>query len=100
MLNERNGNVRGSMASMPRLKPVASREVSRLLKENTAPQKEKGEEEVKKPLALIPAETKKIRKYFLDEIIRHELGKTPQAFRQEFLKPHKISSEIRARMVS
>lgn len=100
MLNERNGNVRGSIASMPRLKPVAGREVSRVQKENTAAPREKAEEEVKRPLGLIPAETKKIRKFFLDEIIRHELGKTPQALRQEFLKPHKISSEIRARMVS
>ena len=44
-------------------------------------------------------ETNKIRSDFLKKIMAHELGKTPESFRSDFLKSHMLSPEIRARMV-
>lgn len=48
----------------------------------------------------MPLETKKIRKFYVDSILDYEIKKTSTSYRKEFLKLHKISSEIRARMVA
>ena len=99
MINERNGNVRGSLANLPRLKPIRAREQATTHKENLESGRAVTEEESKANLSLIPAETRKIRKHYLDEILRNELAKVTQSYRPEFLKSHRVSCEIRARMV-
>lgn len=45
-------------------------------------------------------ETQKIRRDYLRELMRNEVGKNGQRFRERFLGRHKVSSEVRVRMVS
>lgn len=99
MMNERNGNVRGSLANLPRLKPIRAREQPSTLKENLESGRAAAEEESRSLMSLIPAETRKIRRFYLDEILRNELAKAAQNYRPEFLKSHRVNFEIRARMV-
>ena len=44
-------------------------------------------------------ETNKIKADFLKKIMSNELSKCPEALRADFLKPHLLTPEIRARMV-
>ena len=44
-------------------------------------------------------ETNKIRSDFLKRIMSNELSKCPDMFRCDFLRAHRLSPEIRARMV-
>lgn len=44
-------------------------------------------------------ETNKIQKHYMSEMLRYELDKSQENFRDDFLKRHKITPEIRARMV-
>ena len=45
-------------------------------------------------------ETQKIRRDYLKELMLNEVGKNNLKFRTKFLKKHKVSSEVRVRMVS
>ena len=44
-------------------------------------------------------DTNSIRSNFLNEMLSYELSKSPENLRTDFLKRHKITPEIRARMV-
>lgn len=44
-------------------------------------------------------ETNKIKTDFLKRIMSNELAKSPEALRTDFLRGHRLSPEIRARMV-
>ena len=45
-------------------------------------------------------ETQKIRKHYLDELMRNEVSKNGEVFRTDFLGRHRVSSEVRVRMVT
>lgn len=45
-------------------------------------------------------ETQKIRRDYLRELMHNEVGKNGQRFRGRFLSRHKVSSEVRVRMVN
>lgn len=45
-------------------------------------------------------ETQKIRRDYLKELMQNEVGKNSLKFRSKFLGRHKVSSEVRVRMVS
>lgn len=44
-------------------------------------------------------ETQKIRRDYLKELMHNEVGKNGLRFRSKFLSRHKVSSEVRVRMV-
>lgn len=100
MLIDLNGNIRASQICPKRGKPLAGKEPLNAQKENLhpLPHTELGEE---RPAAgLIAAETRKIKKNYLDHILSYELLKSTTTYRSEFLKRHNISPDIRARMVN
>ena len=49
---------------------------------------------------LVAVETNKIKEKNLKKILAHELSKSTGVFRPEFLKQHKLSADVRTRMVS
>ena len=44
-------------------------------------------------------ETHKIQNIYLDELMTHEINKNSKKFRHKFLNSHRISAEVRVRMV-
>lgn len=85
--------------------------VGKYTKENkTAPLQPKLSNKFSKPLAVasmsptlkldIIDDTNNIKGNFLNEMLSYELSKSPEALRTDFLKRHRITPEIRARMVS
>lgn len=110
MLLERNDNKRVTdvAANKAALMGKASR---KLQKENKVPLnnpytslqplKQQAEQVVEDPKKnLLVAETNKIKSANLKKILAHELSKSKGNFRADFLAPHKISADIRTRMVS
>lgn len=110
MLLERNDNKR--LAEMPATKHhVLPKNTKKLQKENKLPlnnpytslhtQKQVFEpaiEDPKKNFLII--ETNKIKSTNLKKILAYELSKTRGNFRPDFLQRHKVSADIRTRMVS
>lgn len=99
MLQERNGNTRVGLAGGSKGKPLGGGLPPVTLKENRTSGPRDPAVEPKEDRSLIPCETRKIRRFYLDEMMEHEFRKTPLAFRCEFLRTHKVTAEIRARMV-
>ena len=110
MLLERNDNKRIAdvQATKPHLLP---KNTKKLQKENKLPLnnpytnlqslKQPFEAVVEDPKKnLLIAETNKIKAANLKKILAHELSKTKANFRSDFLQRHKISADIRTRMVS
>ena len=100
MLIDHNGINRGSQAQVKRSKAQHSRERHNNQKENNHPLPSLLKKQESSPPGLVLAETRKIRKHYLDEIIGYELGKTQSVYREEFLKRHRVAPDIRARMVN
>lgn len=109
MLADRNDNRR--IAEMPATKPhLLPKNVKKLQKENKVPinnpytslhpQKQPLEPLVEDPKKhLLVVETNKIKTMNLKKILAFELSKTKGNFRPDFLQKHKISADIRTRMV-
>lgn len=100
MLLDFNGNIRASQACPKRSKPIAGREAPNPYKENLHPLPQLECQEERPVLTLVGAETRKIKKHYLDHILAYELAKAPASYREEFLKRHGVSADIRARMVA
>lgn len=109
MLVERNENKKAGAVTSTKL--IASpKKADKNLKENLLEFNTKdlllksSKLQISEPPALaedfFTIETNKIRSDFLKKIMAYELAKSPGNFRGEFLKPHRLSAEIRARMVS
>lgn len=99
MLIDLNGNIRASQVCPKRAKPAA-REPLNPYKENLHPLPPFEQPEERPAQTLIAAETRKIKKHYLDKILEYELVKAPVTFRNEFLKRHNVSPDVRARMVA
>lgn len=100
MLIDLNGNIRVSQVGAKKGKPLAGKELANAQKENLHPLPLGGSGEERLALGVIGAETRKIKKHYLDHILNYEVVKSPAAYRSEFLKRHNISPDIRARMVA
>lgn len=85
--------------------------VTKLTKENketVAPPKPTGKPLAPVSLQMAPLglptnyilDTNSIRSNFLNEMLSYELSKSPENLRTDFLKRHRITPEIRARMVA
>ena len=110
MLLERNDNKR--MTDPASTKPHAlPKNTKKLQKENKVPLnnpytnlqalKQPFEQTIEDPKKnLLVTETNKIKATNLKKILAHELSKTKGNFRSDFLQRHKISADIRTRMVS
>lgn len=100
-MKDHNGNLRDSLPNIRKPVKLAAKDSLKAIKENIncslppAPKEPKSE-----TCLLVPAETKKIKKFYLDEILTYEMKKVGLSYRPEFLKAHKVSAEIRARMVA
>lgn len=110
MLLERNDNKR--VADAPATKPnLLPKNAKKQQKENKLPLnnpytnsqslKQPFEQVIEDPKKnLLVTETNKIKSTNLKKILAHELSKTKGNFRSDFLQRHKISADIRTRMVS
>lgn len=110
MLLERNDNKR--IADVQATKPyVLPKNTKKLQKENKVPlnnpytslqsTKQPFEQVISDPKKnLLITETNKIKSFNLKKILAHELSKSKGNFRPDFLQKHKISADIRTRMVS
>lgn len=110
MLLERNDNKRA--ADVQATKPhVLTKNLKKLQKENKVPLNnpyttlqslkqvaEHVHEDAHKNLLV--TETNKIKSTNLKKILAHELSKSKGNFRPDFLSKHKITADIRTRMVS
>lgn len=110
MLLERNDNKRVAELQPTKL-AVAQKHGRKLQKENKVPlnnpytslqpMKQPLEETSEEPhKAFIVTETNKIKTANLKKILAHELSKAKGNYRTDFLQKHKISADIRTRMVS
>lgn len=99
MLLDHNGNIRPLKACANRQKVAATRDPLQNQKENRNPLLLAGGQEDHDSQRLITCETRKIRRFYLDNIMDQELIKAPGPYRSEFLTRHGITPEIRARMV-
>lgn len=110
MLLERNDNKRATevQATKPHVLP---KNTKKLLKENKLPLNNPytNLQSLKTPLEAVVddprktfliTETNKIKSTNLKKILAHELSKAKANFRPDFLARHKISADIRTRMVS
>lgn len=90
---------------------TVNKAVTKSTKENkVAPSRLRSQSKALKPVVVVPvpaclpdtilAQTNSIRLCFLNEMLSFELSKSPEALRCDFLKRHRITPEIRARMVS
>lgn len=108
MLIERNENKKDVLPLLVR-PPGSPKRAPKSLKENAGQPntKEMLLKASKAPLPepgspcedLVTAETNKIANDYLKKILAHELSKTPDNFRRDFLPQHRFGWEIRARMV-
>ena len=110
MLLERNDNKRTTeiQANKPHLLP---KNAKKLQKENKVPlnnpytslhaQKQVFEPAIEDPKkSLLITETNKIKSTNLKKILAFELSKSRGNYRPDFLQRHKVSADIRTRMVS
>ena len=110
MLLERNDNKRTTdvQATKPHLQP---KNPKKLQKENKLPLnnpyttlqalKQPLEQVIEDPKKnLLVTETNKIKSHNLKKILAFELSKSKGNYRSDFLQKHKISADIRTRMVS
>ena len=100
MLAEHNVNSRAPQVYAKKGKLPATKEPLNSQKENRTPVPVLGEREERGTQGLVAVETRKIRKYHLDDILAYELQKTGGSYRGEFLKRHNVLPDIRARMVN
>ena len=105
MLEERNGNVKQqAVISKQYLHPTMYNK--KLLKENRVNKNRpyKSFELSTTPINVMEqfnvTETNKVKQTYLKKILAHELGKSKNTMRQDCLKNHTITPEIRLRMVS
>ena len=108
MLSERNENTKTKI--VPQSKILFSpKKIEKIFKENKLQFNTKElllkssklytSEPPSSDLDFIACETNKIRNFNLRNIINNELDKCPLKLRANFLKPHLLTPEIRARMV-
>lgn len=95
----------------PKNNPKAiSKPLTKSTKENkVAQQRLRSQSKTLKPLPVVPvafclkedilAQTNSIQHCFLNEMLSFELSKAPENLRCDFLRRHRITPEIRARMV-
>lgn len=100
MLNNINGNIRTSQCYVQKTKILSVPVVNNNQKENINITSKIDEKEKSKEVTITSCETKKIKKFYLDNILTYELFKSSNNYRSDFLKNHRISAEIRARMVN
>ena len=109
MLQERNEN-RKQALHLPTKNPISNQKQVKNPKENVNKAAPKEYQKVQKLATLESSsskskdtfqvvETNKIKNHYLNSIMSYELLKIQDNFRSDFLKRHKLTAEIRARMV-
>lgn len=104
MLLERNENLKDKNSFRHKIKPREGKDQYKMKENNNEQHKQKTHLLKKHPkpqssASFVITETDKIRFGNLKKILSHELSKQPAHFKQDFLERHRITPEIRARMV-